>query len=207
MLVEIQEVVALQQLVCELRKAQSVASRTVQTLLHTLLSHHIVDGDVLAHLTGKVEESEVLHPIVVVDHDGGIGFFRLKVEELGHLLLDALLIMTQCLIVEQIALLTFARRVANHTCGTTNKDDGAVAATLQMTKHHDTAQVSDVQRVGSGVSTQVGCYHLLLQQLFCSWHYLCQHAAPFQFFNKILHISYTLLYYILTFTRFYGTGS
>ena len=105
MLVEVEEVVALQQLVGELGERQTVASRTIQALLHALLSHHVVDGDVLANLAGEVEEREILHPVVVVHHLGGIGTFGLEVEELSHLSLDALLVVTQCLVVQQVALL------------------------------------------------------------------------------------------------------
>ena len=132
MLVEVEEIVALQELVSKLGERQSVASRSVQSLLHALLRHHVVDGDVLAYLTCEVKESEVLHPVVVVHHfsvgsgplygprggfvtldirvplggrKGGLGP---KVQELGHLSLDALLIVAQCLVVEQIALLTLS---------------------------------------------------------------------------------------------------
>ena len=99
MLVEVEEVVALQQLVGELGERQTVASRTVQALLNAILGHHIVHGDVLTHLTGKVEEGEVLHPVVVIDHDGSIGFLRLEVEELRHLFLDTLLVVAEGIVV------------------------------------------------------------------------------------------------------------
>jgi hypothetical protein len=66
-----------------------------------------------------------------------------------------------------------------------------MAATLQVTQHHDTTEVADVQRVGCGVHSQVSCYHLLLQEFLGTRHYLCQHTAPFHFFNEILcHIFY-----------------
>ena len=63
-----------------------------------------------------------------------------------------------------------------------------MSAALQMTQHHDAAEVTNMQRVGGGVGTQVGRHHLLLQEFFCAWHDLCQHSAPAEFFNKILHI-------------------
>ena len=59
----------------------------------------------LTHLTGEVQEGKVLHPVVVVDHNSSVGIFRLEVEELRNLFLDALLIVTQGLIVEQVTLL------------------------------------------------------------------------------------------------------
>ena len=145
MLVEIEEVIALEQLIGELRERKSVAGGTIEALLHTLLGHHVVDGDVLAHLTGKVEEGEILHPVIVVHHLGSIGFLAVKVKELGHLLLDALLVVAQGLVIEQVALLALARGVANHTRGTTHQDDGFVATVLQMAEHHDATEVSDMQ--------------------------------------------------------------
>ena len=108
MLIEVEKVVALQQLVGKLGEGESVACGTVEALLDRLLGHHVVDGDVLAHLTGKVQEGEVLHPVVVVDHEGGVSILRLKVQEFSHLLLDALLVVAQGLVVEQVALLGLA---------------------------------------------------------------------------------------------------
>ena len=160
----------------------------------------------LSDLTCKVKEGEILHPVVVVHHNSGVGILRLEVEKLSHLLLDTFLVVTQGLIVEQVALLALTRGVANHTCGTTHENHGTVSATLQVTQHHDTAQVTDMQRVSRGVGTQIGCYHFFLEQLFCAWHHLCQHAAPFQFFNKVL---FHIFFYLFTFLSLYlyGTGS
>ena len=39
----------------------------------------------------------------------------------------------------------------------------------------------------SRVGTQIGCHHLLLKEFFCTWHDLCEHTAPFEFFNEIFH--------------------
>ena len=47
--------------------------------------------------------------------------------------------------IEQIALLTLARWVANHTRCAANEQVGLVAAALQMAQHHDTAEMTDVQ--------------------------------------------------------------
>ena len=107
--------------------------------MHALLSHHVVDGDVLAHHACEVEEGEVLHPVVVVHHLGLVGRVGVEVEELSHLSLYALLVVIERFVVEQISLLAFARWVANHTCCATHKDNRLVAATLQMSEHHDAA--------------------------------------------------------------------
>ena len=51
-----QEVVSLKQLVGEFRERQAVARFSVEAAFYGILSHHIVYGDVLAYLAGKVEE-------------------------------------------------------------------------------------------------------------------------------------------------------
>ena len=79
MLVEPQEIVALQKLVGELGEAKTIAGGTVEALLHAVLGHHVVHSDVLTHLTGKIQEGEVLHPVVVVHQLGGVGFLRVEV--------------------------------------------------------------------------------------------------------------------------------
>ncbi len=142
MLVEIQEVVALEQLIGKLGERQSVACGTVKALLHTLLSHHVVDGDMLSHHTGEVKEGEVFHPVVVVHHLGLVRLVAVEIEELGHLLLDALLVVVESLVVEQVALLALARGVADHAGGSAHEDYRLVAAALQVTQHHDAAQVA-----------------------------------------------------------------
>ena len=62
-----------------------------------------------------------------------------------------------------------------------------MAAALQMAEHHDAAEVTDMQGVGSGVGAQVSRYHFFLEEFFRAWHDLSQHSAPAEFFNKILH--------------------
>ena len=108
MLIEIQEVVALKQLIGELGERQTVACLAVKALLNALLCHHVVYGDVLAHLTRELQEAHVLHPVVVVHKLCPVGSVALKVKELGELLLYALLVVTQSLLVEQIALKALA---------------------------------------------------------------------------------------------------
>ena len=80
-LVEIVEIIALQQLVGKLGEGESVARFAVETLLHTFLSHHVVDGDVLANVTHEVEEAEILHPVIIVDKLSLIRGITVKIEE------------------------------------------------------------------------------------------------------------------------------
>ena len=202
-LVEIEEVVALQKLVGKLGEGETVASSTVEALLYRLFCHHVVDGDVLTHFTCKVEEGEVLHPVVVVDHLGSILFLRLEVEELGHLGLDTFLVVAQGFVVQEVAFLRLAAGVANHASCSAHEDDGLVATTLQVAQHHDAAEVSYVEGIGRGIGAEVGCHHLLLQEFFRTRHDLCEHASPFQFFNKVL--SHIQLYcFVCLFCLFKG---
>ena len=92
MLIEIEEIVALKQLISELGERKSVVSLAVQALLYAVFSHHVVDGDVLAHLSCKVKKGELLHPIVVIDQLGLVGFAAIEVKKLCNLPLDGLLI-------------------------------------------------------------------------------------------------------------------
>ena len=93
-----------------------------------------------------------------------VGSIGVKVQELAQLLLDALLIVAQSRFVEQIALLRLARRVTDHTRSATDQRQRLVAATLEMTQNHHTAQVSDVQRIGCRVDTQISRYHFSFGQ-------------------------------------------
>ena len=97
LLILIKEVVTLKQLIGKLGERQSVTSLTIQTLLHAILGHHIVYGDMLSHLTGKVEEGKILHPVIVVYQLCLVGLITIEVEEFRHLLLNCLLIMIESL--------------------------------------------------------------------------------------------------------------
>ena len=144
-LIEIEEVVSLEKLISELRERQTVAGSTVEALLHALLSHHIVDRDVLADVAHEVEELIVLHPVVVVDQLSLVRLVAIEVEELRHLLLDSLLIVVERVTVEEVTLEALAGRVTNHTRSATDEEERLVAAALQMAQHHDAAQMADMK--------------------------------------------------------------
>ena len=180
-----QKIVPLQQLIGKFGERQTVACFAVQALLHTVFGHHVVDGDVFANFARKVEEGEIFHPIVVVDHLGCVGQFRVKVEKARHLRLDALLVVIKRFGVQQIAFLAFARRIAYHARGAAHQNNRFVATALKMPQHHNAAQMPDVQTVGCRVGAEIGRNHLFCQQLLRSGHHLRQHTAPFKFFYKI----------------------
>ena len=186
--VEIEEVVTLQQLIGELGEAQTIAGFAVESALHRVLGHHVIDSDMLAHLAGEVKEGVVFHPVVVVDQLGSVRRIALKVEETTQLLFDALHIVAQRGLVQQVALLALARGVANHASGTADQSQRFMSAALEMSQHHHAAQVAYMQAVGGGVNAYV-CSGGLLGKLFLSaWHDLVEHASPFKFFYKVHRI-------------------
>ena len=71
-----------------------------------------------------------------------------------------------------------------------------MTAALQVAQHHNAAEVANVQRVCRRVSTQVGRYHLLLEQFLGTGHHLGQHTTPAQFFYKVFHIFFFLLCFV-----------
>ena len=135
----------MQKLIGELSKAKSIATLATQALLHTILSHHVVDSDVLTNQSSEVKEGEVLHPVIVINHLSLVWLVAIEVKELTYLLLDSLLVMVKCFCIKEVTLLTLTRRVTNHTCSTTHEEVRLVSTTLQMTQHHDTTKVTDVQ--------------------------------------------------------------
>ena len=146
MLVEVEVVVALQELVGELGERHALGTILArETTLYRILRHHIVDGDELADVANEVKEREVLHPVVVVDELGVVGSIALEVEELGQLLADAFLVVTKHRLIDEHALLRLARRIANHTRGTTNQRIRLMTTTLEMPEHHHANKVADVQ--------------------------------------------------------------
>ena len=106
---------------------------------------------------------------------------------MGELFLDAGNIVAQSFLVEEIALLTLARWVANHACCTSDEGKGLVAATLEVAEHHHTAEVSDVERVGSGVNAEVCSDLLFFEQFVCTGHHLVYHPTPCEFLYEIFH--------------------
>ena len=183
-LVQVQEVVALQQLIGELGERHTVAL-AIEALLNRILGHHIVYGDHLTDVACEIEEGEVLHPVVVIHEQSCVRSVAIEVDQLRELSLDSLLIVAQGCLIEQVALLRLTAGVANHTRSTTYQSNGAVAATLKVLQDHNAHQVTDMQRVSRGVDTQVSSGHLLLQLLFGTGHNVVDHTTPFEFFYKI----------------------
>jgi hypothetical protein len=64
-----------------------------------------------------------------------------------------------------------------------------VAAALEMAQDHNTAQMSDMKRIGCGIKTYVSCNLFFAEQFIGTGHHLVDHASPGKFFNKICHFN------------------
>ena len=142
--IQMKKIISLKQLVSELSKWQSITCFTIQTTFHRVFRHHIVYSDVLTYFANKIEESEVFHPVVIVHQLGTVRYIRLEVEELGKLILDTCLIVTQCFFVQQVTFCWFSGRVSNHTCSATDQCQRLMTAALEMTKDHHSTKVTNV---------------------------------------------------------------
>ena len=194
--VQVQEVVALQQLIGELGERHTVAL-AIEALLNRILGHHIVYGDHLTDVACEIEEGEVLHPVVVIHEQCCVGCVAIEIDQLRELSLDRLLIVAQGSLVKQVTLLRLAAGVANHTRSTTYQCDGAVTATLEVLQDHNAHQVTDMQRVSRGVDTQICSGHLLGQLLLSSGHNVVDHTTPFEFFYKIHFVCFVYHLFVL----------
>ena len=115
--VEGEKVVALQQLIAELGERDT----RLHALLHAVLSHHVVDGDMLTDVADEIEEEVVFHPVVVVAYFGPVDGV-VKVEEAFELMLDALYVVLDFLDGKEFAFLGLEGGVSDHARGTA--DDG-----------------------------------------------------------------------------------
>ena len=66
------------------------------------------------------------------------------------------------------------------------ESDGFMAAGLQVTQHHDAAQVADMETIRRGVNTHVGGRHFFHQLLLRAGHDILKHASPTELFYEIL---------------------
>ena len=130
MLIQIDEIVALEELVGELGEGHTLRELAVETFLDGVLRHHIIDGDEFADIAREINKGVVLHPVVVVDQLGCVGRVAVEIEEMLQLLADTCHVVAKYLFGEQVTLGRFAGRVTNHTCCAADEGDGFVTARL-----------------------------------------------------------------------------
>ena len=178
---QVVKVVALNELVAELREADA----RFLAAFHRILGQHVVDRDVLAHVANELEEAHFFEPIVVV-HDAG-SVRTAKVQELFELVPLARKVVLQRVHIEQLALGRLERRIAHHAGSAPNQRIGLVARPLKMHEHHDLHQVAYPKRVGRGVKSNVGLLGARVQKVLGTRHAVVQHAPPAEFVNKRSH--------------------
>ena len=142
--IQMKEVISLKQLISELGKWQSITRFTIQTAFYRVFCHHIIHSNVLTYFASKIEESEIFHPVIIVHQFGTVRHIRLEVEELGKLIFNTCLIVTQCFLVQQVTFCWFSGRVSNHTCSATDQCQRLMTAALEMTKDHHSTKVTNV---------------------------------------------------------------
>ena len=180
--VQVLEVIALHQLVTELGEGEA----RLQAVLHGVLGHHVVHGDVLAHVADEAQEAHVLEPVVVVHQAGAVGPIA-EVQEAFQLGADAGHVVREHLLAEQVAFGALAAGIAHHAGGAAHEGHGAVPAALEVHQQHDGHEVAHVQRVGGGVEAHVAAHGSAFQQVLHTGRVVLQHAAPAQFRDVVLH--------------------
>ena len=192
-LVEPEEVVALEELVAELGERHSFPGFIGKAHLYRVLGHHIVDRDVLSDVADEVQESVVLHPVVVVHELGPVRCIGLEIKELGKLLLDAFHIVVEGGLIEEIALLGFSGRVSDHSGSSAHEGNRLVSAFLEMLEYHNADHMAYVKRIGRGINAHVCCRRTFHKLLLSARHDVLDHAPPSEFLDKILvHICFFL---------------
>ena len=98
----------------------------------------------LAYFAREIEEREVLHPVVVVDHFCGVRSVRIEIEETGQLFFYSVLVVAQGSFVQKITLVGFSRRVADHSGGSAYEHERLMPAFLKVLEHHYRHQMADM---------------------------------------------------------------
>src|SRR5690606_2942561 len=98
----------------------------------------------LADIANKRKEGELFHPVVIVHQDCPVGNITFKVEEFCQLLFDRFLVMSQGLLIQQVAFCRLHGWVSYHSRSTSYKRYRCVARTLQVLEHHHTHQVPNM---------------------------------------------------------------
>ena len=164
-LIEPDEIIALDQLIAELGEAEAA----FQAVLHTVLRHHVVHGDMLAHFADKAQKAHVLEPVVVVDELGRV-LRVVEIQEPLQLRLDAGLVVAQCILIQQVTLGLLPAGIAHHARGTTDQRDRTMTAALEMHEHHDLHQIPNVQRIRCGIEADIAVPHTGIEMLLHAGH-------------------------------------
>ena len=112
----------------------------------------------LAHVTEKVQNSNVFGPLPVVDHHRCLAYkvrVTLEPEERPELVGHCLRVAGQGFAVQQVALLGPAAGITDHPRGPSGQGDWPVSGVLEPTQQEQRNQVSDVEAVSRRVEAAV----------------------------------------------------
>lgn len=146
--IEVEEIVALDEGVGELG-VRDAGAAGADAVLDELAVEELGHGKRLTDFAEEGEVVDVLEPVVVVNHDGGI-----VGEDAADLGADAFLVMVDFGEGFQVALAVFLR-VANLAGRAADEKVGLIAVTDEAGAHHESGEVADGQGVGGRVGAPI----------------------------------------------------
>ena len=120
-----------------------------QPFFHVFLCHHSTNPSVLPHIFQKIQQLDLLPPIVVVEDDGVLR------EDYGDGGLNAKGVAAKRVKVEVGTLEGLAEGVADANVGTTDEGDRLVVEAMEPRKDNEVEKVAEVERLSNGVETAV----------------------------------------------------
>ena len=120
-----------------------------QPFSHALLRHHSLNPSVLPHIFQKIQQLDLLPPIVVVEDDGVLR------EDYGGGGLNAKGVAAKRVKVEVGTLEGLAGGVADANVGTIDEGDRLVVEAMEPRKDDEVEEVAEVERFSNGVETTI----------------------------------------------------
>ena len=182
-------VVSLEQHVAELRVRDPLLP--VHPSRDRLLTQHVVDGEVLAHISQEVGQPDLPQPVCVVDNARRVGL-RVEVQKMGELEADVLDVLVDLLDRQQLPFVVTPRWIADHPGSCACDRDRGVAVPLHPHESHDRDHVADVKTARGRVKPDVHGYLLALQQRLRVRGDVVDRAPPAQLFDDVhatLHVA------------------
>ena len=172
------EVVGLHNHVVEFQECES----PLHSLLIAFKGQHLVDGEACAHVPEHVHIVEIQQPVCIVYRQRlALG----KINEPGHLLLEAFDIVFNGFPGHHLPHIGLAGRISDHAGAASQQNDGLVARHLESLHQAQRHKVAYMQGICGGVKADVeGCFagvDQFLDLLFIGE--LCQQPSAFQFFK------------------------
>ncbi len=149
---QLDKVIGLQYEIVEFEKGQRLVAFEAQP--HAVLRQHAIDREVPPDIAQQRDVTQFVEPVGVVDHDR-VGRASAELQEVGEDLANARHVMGDLGIVEQLARLVAARRVADPGRAAAHQHDRLVAGLLEQAQQHDPGQIADMQAVGGAVVADI----------------------------------------------------